>query len=176
MQPQEEGRTYRVFRRLRWILLGSTLSLGVFFGVLLILAQAEPKSQMILDVDCPPGNNATFVFKNPTKHPASIHLQKIEVQSNGVWVAFPPPDDQTESLVLHAGKSLEVSIEASRGFPWRARFTSIEKNTGLSALAYRVHLTIDQARSRKGLSSPKGEVYHDVSIVSPVIFQGQNQH
>lgn len=150
--------------------LGVLVLLGCAFIGLFVaffpLGHSEPKSRMRLTVDAALKDQIAFVLTNPTKHPSAIIVQGIEISSNGVWIPVPSSGNNHKQIVLNSGKSMKVPIDGSPTFPWRARFTSIEKNVGLSGMGYRLHWMLERVRSGKGFSIPKGEVYHDVELVS----------
>ena len=122
---------------------------------------------------------AVLVLTNATTSPASILLTGVEIRSNGVWMASASDREDRGRMVLLENGTLTVHVYAPTNFRWRVRFTSVEKNSGMSAVGYRVRLFFEAARSgfAKGFDFLSGEVYHDLELVSeeiPAITLGQD--
>ena len=136
-------------------------------------AKVESKSQMTVGLRSVDASRATavFVLTNPTINPASILLSRVEIRSNGVWVASPSDKEDRGTMFLYEHGTLAVRVQAPTNFAWRVRFKSIEKKPGIPSLAYRVQLFFDGARSgfAKGFDFLSGEVYHDVELVTEEI-------
>ena len=144
------------------------LALGVGWA-----ARVEPKSRMTVGLRSVDASRATavFVLTNPTTNPASILFKGVEILSNGVWVASASDKEDRGTMFLYEQGTLAVRVQAPTNFPWRVRFTSIEKNSEMSAVGYRVRLFFEAARSgfAKGFDFLSGEVYHDLELVSEEI-------
>jgi hypothetical protein len=144
-------------------------------GLLIVLAgvglvrREEPRSRMTVGFRSMDEKTRTaiFVLTNATTSPASIIVKGVEVRSNGVWVARAGYKHDGGTMILYAGLTLAVTVEAQPEVPWRVRFTSIEK-AEFAGLGYRFRLFFEQARTGigKGWDAVFGEVYHDVELVS----------
>jgi hypothetical protein len=151
-----------------FVLMLGVLALGAGW-----VARVEPRSRMTVglrSVDRSRGT-AVLVLTNATTNPASILLTGVEILSNGVWMASTSVLENRGRMVLLENGTLTVHVYAPTNFRWRVRFTSVEKNSGMSAVGYRVRLFFEAARSgfANGFDFLSGEVYHDLELVSEEI-------